>query len=99
MSGTIPTGTCDVPVAPVDSDGDGVVDADDTCADTPSGTEVDAKGCAVVTETPIVDTDGDGVADSLDQCANTPTGTAVGLTGCPVTPTGAGTGTGPNTQR
>jgi len=95
MSSNIPAGTCDVPVAPVDSDGDGVVDADDKCADTPSGTTVDATGCAVVEEeepetTVPVDTDGDGVVDTLDACPNTPTGTAVGATGCPVT-TGNGT--------
>jgi OOP family OmpA-OmpF porin len=30
---------------PVDSDGDGVVDADDQCPGTPAGTRVDATGC------------------------------------------------------
>jgi outer membrane protein OmpA-like peptidoglycan-associated protein len=32
--------------APVDSDGDGVPDADDLCPDTPPGTPVDGAGCA-----------------------------------------------------
>lgn len=34
-----------VAVAPVDSDNDGVVDADDKCPDTKAGAAVDAKGC------------------------------------------------------
>ena len=41
-----------------DSDGDGIYDVIDQCADTPAGTEVEWNGCPKA-----VDTDGDGVAD------------------------------------
>ena len=41
----------------LDADGDGVADADDTCADTPSGETVDSSGCSDSQK----DTDGDGV--------------------------------------
>jgi outer membrane protein OmpA-like peptidoglycan-associated protein len=34
------------PAAPVDSDGDGVVDASDQCADTPAGDRVGSAGCS-----------------------------------------------------
>jgi 1A family penicillin-binding protein len=93
--GTIPAGTCDVPTAPKDNDNDGVVDTNDKCPDTPSGTKVDATGCPVKTDdTPtIIDSDGDGIPDATDACANTPTGTKVDKTGCPVT-TGNGNGNG-----
>ncbi|WP_439106826.1 OmpA family protein [Congregibacter sp.] len=63
--------------APVDSDGDGVMDDKDRCANTPAGVEVDMSGCAL-------DGDGDGVADYMDQCANTPSGVQVDSTGCPI---------------
>lgn len=33
------------PVAPLDSDGDGVIDANDLCPDTPRGTRVGVQGC------------------------------------------------------
>ncbi len=39
-----------VPVEPADSDGDGVIDADDACPDTRLGASVDAKGCEVIPE-------------------------------------------------
>jgi 1A family penicillin-binding protein len=101
-----PSETCNVPKAPEDSDKDGVLDPNDTCADTPANTEVDANGCIVETEeeeedTPTVtDTDGDGVADAIDQCAATPSSVRVDATGCPVTTTGNGTGnTTPTTPR
>ena len=106
-SGTIPTGTCDVPVAPKDSDNDGVTDDKDKCPDTPAGTKVDETGCPVTeTPNPTTDTDGDGVPDTLDKCPDTPKGTKVDATGCPVTTTnppgnntpgsGTGGGTKPN---
>lgn len=60
-----------------DSDGDGVPDAQDRCADTPAGVPVDADGCAL-------DSDGDGVPDYLDRCPNTPRGVAVDEFGCPL---------------
>ena len=40
------------PAAPADSDGDGVVDADDACPGTPAGTTVDTRGCEVVSAAP-----------------------------------------------
>jgi len=43
-----------------DSDGDGVPDIADFCADSPSGGMVDAKGCPL-------DSDSDGVDDPLDE--------------------------------
>lgn len=61
----------------VDSDGDGVLDGADACANTPAGTKVDARGCEI-------DTDRDGVVDSKDQCPNTPTNLAVDANGCPI---------------
>tara|TARA_R100000900_G_scaffold102403_1_gene79473 strand:+ start:155361 stop:156383 length:1023 start_codon:yes stop_codon:yes gene_type:complete len=38
------------PAAPVDSDGDGVVDGRDKCPGTPAGTRVDADGCPLPVE-------------------------------------------------
>lgn len=67
------------PPAPVDSDGDGVVDPSDLCPNTPPGTAVDATGCPAAP----VDSDGDGVVDPLDQCPGTPMGTVVDPNGCP----------------
>jgi OOP family OmpA-OmpF porin len=60
-----------------DADSDGVMNADDQCANTLSGTAVDAKGCDLV-----VDADEDGVLDTDDQCADTPMNTQVDNTGC-----------------
>lgn len=42
------------PPAPRDSDGDGVLDPSDECPGTPPNTEVDAKGCPLEKEAPIV---------------------------------------------
>jgi len=67
-----------VPVA-VDSDGDGIVDADDKCPNTPAGTTVDVTGCAVAQ-----DDDHDGVLNAQDKCPNTPAGTEVDAKGCKV---------------
>ena len=50
--------------APLDSDGDGVADADDACPNTPAGVEVDARGCPR-------DDDGDGVPNYADKCPGT----------------------------
>lgn len=62
---------------PVDTDGDGVNDADDRCPGTPGGAEVDMQGCAL-------DSDGDGVKDYADDCPGTPAGVVVDDAGCPV---------------
>ena len=61
--------------APVDSDGDGVVDADDKCPGTAAGVAVDATGCPL-------DSDGDGVTDDKDQCPETEAGATVDEKGC-----------------
>ncbi len=57
-----------------DTDGDGVPDRRDDCPDTPTGVQVDKKGCPI-------DTDADGVPDYQDQCP-TEAGTAA-TNGCP----------------
>ncbi|AOE48979.1 OmpA family protein [Kangiella sediminilitoris] len=62
-----------------DSDGDGVLDADDRCPGTPAGAAVDAYGCAL-------DSDGDGVADYKDACPNTEAGAQVDEKGCKIQP-------------
>lgn len=65
-----------------DSDGDGVMDSEDQCANTSAGTNVDAAGCAIVAAVVVKDSDNDGVEDSADQCPNTPTGRTVDANGC-----------------
>jgi outer membrane protein OmpA-like peptidoglycan-associated protein len=72
---------------PLDSDGDGVADYLDQCANTPKEAigKIDSVGCPL-------DSDGDGVADYLDKCANTPK-EAIGKTdsvGCPLDSDGDG---------
>jgi len=61
-----------------DTDGDGVNDWWDNCADTPKDAVIDADGCADSQK----DTDGDGVTDDLDTCKDTPEGTTVNSCGC-----------------
>ena len=60
-----------------DSDGDGVADDRDRCANTDTGVKVDSNGCPL-------DSDNDGVFDSNDQCPGTPAGTKVDAKGCGV---------------
>lgn len=62
-----------------DADGDGVIDADDRCPNTPPGAIVDARGCPI-------DSDRDGVPDGLDDCPDTPPEAAgyIDIYGCPV---------------
>jgi OOP family OmpA-OmpF porin len=66
-----------VVVVPMDSDKDGVIDANDKCANSPAGYAVNASGCNI-------DSDKDGVLDPADKCANTPAGTKVDAAGCTV---------------
>ncbi len=63
--------------AKADSDGDGVVDDEDRCPNTPAGAKVNMQGCQL-------DSDNDGVVDGKDQCPNTPPGTRVDAKGCPI---------------
>ena len=62
-----------------DSDGDGIIDRKDDCANTPAGAIVDDSGCPT-------DSDGDGVLDGLDDCPVTPRAAAgfVDIYGCPI---------------
>lgn len=59
-----------------DSDGDGVQNNRDRCANTPPGAQVDSSGCPS-------DSDSDGVPNGIDRCRNTPLGATVDPTGCP----------------
>lgn len=68
---------------PRDTDGDGVPDRLDLCANTPTGAKLDGKGCPL-------DSDGDSVYDGLDQCEGTPKGAVVDTKGCPVDSDGDG---------
>ncbi|MDR9440061.1 MAG: OmpA family protein [Halomonas sp.] len=61
--------------APRDTDGDGIIDANDQCPGTPAGVAVDAVGCPL-------DSDNDGVPDYQDQCPGTPAGAEVNALGC-----------------
>jgi OOP family OmpA-OmpF porin len=65
----------------IDSDGDGVLDSDDRCPDTPFGVEVERFGCPKVKR---MDSDRDGVYDDSDNCPGTPIGVEVDSFGCPV---------------
>jgi outer membrane protein OmpA-like peptidoglycan-associated protein len=58
-----------------DSDGDGVPNNRDRCANTPLGAQVNEYGCPL-------DNDSDGVPNGIDRCPNTPTGATVDPTGC-----------------
>ena len=60
---------------PKDSDGDGVVDPDDRCPNTPAGAIVDKQGCPI-------DSDGDGFFDGIDKCPNSIKGALIDDYGC-----------------
>jgi hypothetical protein len=62
----------------VDTDRDGVADADDLCPGTLLGSSVDEAGCTASQR----DDDGDGVRDHEDACLGTPTGAVVDAQGC-----------------
>jgi len=71
------------PFVESDSDGDGVVDSEDMCPETPYGVSIDEFGCPV-------DTDKDGVPDYIDECPGTPVGTTIDQKGCPLDSDGDG---------
>lgn len=77
--GGAPAAVAAVAAAPLDSDGDGVVDTLDQCPGTGAGVKVDGKGCPVP-----LDSDGDGVLDSNDRCPGTAAGVKVDSNGCPI---------------
>jgi len=62
----------------IDNDGDGVLNEDDLCANTPNGETVNSNGCAQSQ----LDDDNDGVMNTVDSCSNTPSGEAVNENGC-----------------
>ncbi|HEX5057331.1 MAG TPA: S8 family serine peptidase [Gammaproteobacteria bacterium] len=68
-------GTVTVTVLAPDSDGDGIPDLADQCANTPAGEDVNANGCAL-------DSDNDGVSDLNDQCSETINAYRVDANGC-----------------
>lgn len=70
----------------IDTDGDGVGDNDDDCADTPQGETVDEFGCGDSQK----DSDSDGVSDDIDECPNTVSGSTVTANGCEVVTNEAG---------
>lgn len=65
------------PVAVLDGDNDGVIDAKDQCPNSMASDTVDMMGCAV-----NMDVDGDGVANAQDSCPDTKAGAKVDETGC-----------------
>lgn len=72
-------------IQPDDSDGDGVPDSLDLCAQTPINAIVNQRGCPQ-------DDDGDGVYDGIDQCPGTPNFVrmVVDSVGCPADEDGDG---------
>jgi OOP family OmpA-OmpF porin len=58
-----------------DSDGDGILNNRDRCANTPSGAQVDGRGCPS-------DEDNDGVPNGVDRCPTTSVGATVDAVGC-----------------
>lgn len=68
--------------APLDSDNDGVVDADDQCPGTQANVDVDAAGCEIPQESVVMDSDGDGVSDDKDACPGSEQGEPVDALGC-----------------
>jgi len=81
-----------------DSDGDGILDGEDYCPDTPERAfgMVDIHGCPV-------DTDCDGFPDYLDECRSNPIGARVDDAGCPIDSDGDGVPDGldncPNSEK
>ena len=69
------------PAPQLDSDKDGVSDANDDCPNTPAGAQVDSRGCQIKADG---DGDNDGVKDSMDECPNSKPGAVVDSRGCDV---------------
>lgn len=67
----------------IDSDGDGILDNEDKCPDTPRQAQVNSIGCPI-------DSDNDGIPDYRDDCPDTPSGATVNSKGCPVDTDGDG---------
>lgn len=67
-----------VSMPPPDSDADGVIDTQDSCAATSPGAMVDTSGCAQEQ----LDTDSDGANNAIDQCPATPEGETIDSVGC-----------------
>jgi endonuclease I len=61
-----------------DIDGDGVLNIDDLCPETPVGETVDINGCSYGQ----LDDDNDGVQNNDDLCSATPNGESVNANGC-----------------
>ena len=61
----------------IDSDNDGILDAQDVCPKTSPAVKVDESGCPI-------DSDKDGVFDGIDRCPVTPIDVAVNIFGCPL---------------
>ena len=66
-----------LPEKPPDADEDGVLDANDNCAETPAGAPVDTMGCPL-------DGDNDGVIDYFDRCPDSDMTLKMDDQGCPV---------------
>ena len=70
------------PLPAEDSDGDGIINDEDVCANTTIGETIDIigpwKGCSDNQK----DDDGDGVSNTLDRCDNTTAGATVDENGC-----------------
>ncbi|MCH4823744.1 thrombospondin type 3 repeat-containing protein [Gramella lutea] len=74
---------CDDSNIPVDSDGDGIPDADDNCPNVanPDQEDSDDNGVGDACE-PGNDDDGDGVPNDVDECPDTDPGVEVDEVGC-----------------
>jgi len=68
---------------PTDTDGDGIIDADDNCPGTSNADQADFDGDGIG-DACDADIDGDGVSNGSDDCAETPAGTDVDAVGCPI---------------